>query len=143
MYKGKIYNIVRIEGIKSFGELLSKHGKGHGCEICKPLIGSVLASCWNEYVLDDKHIGLQDTNDIYLGNMQKDGTYSVVPRMAGGEVTPEGLITIGQIAKDYGLYSKLTGGQRVDMFGAKLHQLPDIWTRLVDAGFETGHAYGK
>ena len=138
-----IYNIVRIEGIKSFGELLSKHGKGHGCEICKPLIGSVLASCWNEYVLDDKHIGLQDTNDIYLGNMQKDGTYSVVPRMAGGEVTPEGLITIGQIAKDYGLYTKLTGGQRVDMFGAQLHQLPEIWRRLVDAGFETGHAYGK
>ena len=138
-----IYNIVRIEGIKSFGELLSKHGKGHGCEICKPLVGSVLASCWNEYVLDDKHIGLQDTNDIYLGNMQKDGTYSVVPRMAGGEVTPEGLITIGQIAKDYGLYTKLTGGQRVDMFGAQLHQLPEIWRRLVDAGFETGHAYGK
>ncbi|MFY0642307.1 MAG: nitrite reductase large subunit [Bermanella sp.] len=138
-----IYNIVRIEGIKSFGELLSKHGKGHGCEICKPLIGSVLASCWNEYVLDDKHIGLQDTNDIYLGNMQKDGTYSVVPRMAGGEVTPEGLITIGQIAKDYGLYTKLTGGQRVDMFGAQLHELPEIWRRLVDAGFETGHAYGK
>lgn len=138
-----IYNIVRIEGIKSFSELLSKHGKGHGCEICKPLIGSVLASCWNEYVLDDKHIGLQDTNDIYLGNMQKDGTYSVVPRVPAGEITPEGLIVIGQIAKDYGLYTKITGGQRIDLFGAQLHELPDIWRRLVDAGFETGHAYGK
>lgn len=138
-----IYNIVRIEGIKTFSDLITKHGKGHGCEICKPLVGSVLASCWNDYVLDDKHIGLQDTNDIYLGNMQKDGTYSVVPRMAGGEVTPDGLIVIGQIAKDYGLYTKLTGGQRVDMFGAQLHQLPEIWKRLVDAGFETGHAYGK
>lgn len=138
-----IYNIVRIEGIKSFSELLEKHGNGHGCEICKPLVGSVLASCWNEYVLDDKHIGLQDTNDIYLGNMQKDGTYSVVPRVPGGEITPEGLIIIGQIAKDYGLYTKITGGQRIDLFGAQLHELPGIWTRLVDAGFETGHAYGK
>ncbi|MGR6870898.1 nitrite reductase large subunit NirB [Pseudomonas sp. HK3] len=138
-----IYNIVRIEGIKSFSELLSKHGKGRGCEICKPLVGSVLASCWNEYVLDDKHIGLQDTNDIYLGNMQKDGTYSVVPRIPGGEITPDGLLVIGQVAKDYGLYTKITGGQRIDLFGAQLHELPAIWTRLVDAGFETGHAYGK
>ena len=138
-----IYNLVRIEGIKSFSELLSKHGKGHGCEICKPLVGSVLASCWNEYVLGDKHIGLQDTNDIYLGNMQKDGTYSVVPRVPAGEITPEGLIVIGQIAKDYDLYTKITGGQRIDLFGAQLHELPGIWRRLVDAGFETGHAYGK
>ena len=138
-----IYNIVRIEGIKTFAELLAKYGKGHGCEICKPLVGSVLASCWNEYVLDDKHIGLQDTNDIYLGNMQKDGTYSVVPRIPGGEITPEGLIIIGQIAKDYGLYTKITGGQRIDLFGAQLHELPEIWRRLVDSGFETGHAYGK
>jgi nitrite reductase (NADH) large subunit len=138
-----IYTIVKVEGIKTFNGLLSKHGKGHGCEICKPLVGSVLASVWNEYVLDDKHIGLQDTNDIYLGNMQKDGTYSVVPRMPAGEVTPDGLIEIGQIAKDYGLYTKLTGGQRVDLFGAQLHELPGIWKRLIDAGFETGHAYGK
>jgi len=138
-----IYNIVRVEGIKSFPELLEKHGKGHGCEICKPVAASVLASCWNDYVLDDKHIGLQDTNDIYLGNMQKDGTYSVVPRMPGGEVTADGLILVGQIAKDYGLYTKITGGQRVDLFGAQLHELPEIWKRLVDGGFETGHAYGK
>lgn len=138
-----IYNIVRIEGIKSFSQLLSKYGKGHGCEICKPLVGSVLASCWNEYVLDNKHIGLQDTNDIYLGNMQKDGTYSVVPRIPGGEITPDGLLVIGQVAKDFGLYTKITGGQRIDLFGAQLHELPQIWERLVAAGFETGHAYGK
>ncbi|MEH6346186.1 MAG: nitrite reductase large subunit NirB [Bermanella sp.] len=138
-----IYNIVRVEGIKTFSELLEKHGKGHGCEICKPAAANILASCWNDYVLTDENIGLQDTNDIYLGNMQKDGTYSVVPRMPGGEVTPEGLILVGQIAKDYGLYTKLTGGQRVDLFGAQLHELPEIWQRLVDGGFETGHAYGK
>lgn len=138
-----LYNIVRIEGIQSFDEMIHKHGKGHGCEICKPAIGSILASCYNDYVLDDKHIGLQDTNDIFLGNMQKDGTYSVVPRMPGGEVTPDGLIAVGQVAKEYGLYTKITGGQRVDMFGAQLHQLPEIWKKLIAAGFETGHAYGK
>lgn len=138
-----LYNIIRVEGIQSFQELLEKHGKGHGCEICKPAVGSILASVYNEYVLDEKHISLQDTNDIYLGNMQKDGTYSVVPRMPGGEVTPEGLLVIGQIAKDFGLYTKITGGQRIDLFGAQLHELPKIWKRLVDAGFETGHAYGK
>jgi len=107
------------------------------------VVGSILASCWNEYVLKDEHIGLQDTNDIYLGNMQKDGTYSVVPRIAGGEITPDKLIVLGEVARDYGLYTKITGGQRVDLFGAQLHQLPDIWRTLVDAGFETGHAYGK
>ncbi|MCG8611488.1 MAG: nitrite reductase large subunit NirB [Pseudomonadales bacterium] len=138
-----LYNIVRVENIRSFKDLLSKHGKGHGCEICKPAVGSILASCWNDYILEDNHIGLQDTNDIYLGNMQKDGTYSIVPRVAGGEITPEKLIVLGEIAQKYGLYTKITGGQRIDLFGAQLHQLPEIWRLLVDAGFETGHAYGK
>jgi nitrite reductase (NADH) large subunit len=86
---------------------------------------------------------LQDTNDRFLANMQRDGTYSVVPRMAGGEVTPDGLIAVGRIAKKYDLYTKLTGGQRVDMFGARLEQLPFIWEELIEAGFESGHAYGK
>lgn len=139
----EIYHLVRVGEIKTFDEMLEKHGKGHGCEICKPAVGSVLASCWNDYVLKDEHIGLQDTNDIFLGNMQKDGTYSVVPRVAGGEITPDKLIVLGEVAKEFGLYTKITGGQRVDLFGAQLHQLPAIWTKLVDAGFETGHAYGK
>ena len=123
--------------------MLAEHGKGHGCEICKPTIGSILASFENEYVLKDEHIGLQDTNDIFLGNMQKDGTYSIVPRVAGGEITPDKLIVLGEVAKEYDLYTKITGGQRIDLFGAQLHELPDIWKKLVDAGFETGHAYGK
>ena len=139
----ELADIVRIKKIKSFGELLDSHGKGLGCEICKPAVASILASFWNEFVLDKKHIGLQDTNDIFLGNMQKDGTYSIVPRIAGGEITPEKLIVLGQVAKDYKLYTKITGGQRIDLFGAQLHQLPAIWKVLVDAGFETGHAYGK
>ncbi len=138
-----LYNLIMVEEIKSFSELLDKHGSGKGCEICKQAVGSILASYWNEYVLKNEHIGLQDTNDTFLANVQKDGTYSVVPRMTGGEVSPEGLIAIGQIAKKYGLYTKVTGGQRVDMFGARVDQLPLIWQELIDAGFESGHAYGK
>ncbi len=138
-----LYNIIRIEEIKTFDSLLSTHGHGHGCEICKPLIGSLLASCWNEYILDTPHVGLQDTNDTFMANMQKDGTYSVVPRVPGGEITPDQLITIGQVGKKYNLYAKVTGGQRIDLFGARLEQLPAIWKELIDAGMETGHAYGK
>ncbi len=139
----ELADIVRIKKIKTFDELLDGHGHGLGCDICKPATASILAAFWNEYVLDEKHIGLQDTNDIFLGNMQKDGTYSIVPRVAGGEITPEKLIVLGQVAKEYKLYTKITGGQRIDLFGAQLHQLPAIWKVLVDAGFETGHAYGK
>ncbi len=139
----ELYHIVRVEGIRSFSDLLTKHGKGLGCEICKPAAGSILASCWNEHVLDEPHVGLQDTNDRFMANMQKDGTYSIVPRIAGGEITPDKLIVLGQVGKKYNLYTKITGGQRVDLFGAKLHELPLIWKELIDAGFETGHAYGK
>ena len=136
-------HLVRIHEIHSFDELIERHGQGQGCEICKPAVGSILASTWNEYVLRREHVGLQDTNDRYLANIQRDGTYSVVPRLAGGEVTPDQLITLGLVAKKYGLYTKVTGGQRVDMFGARLDQLPAIWAELVAAGFESGHAYGK
>ncbi|WP_039912353.1 nitrite reductase large subunit NirB [Cellvibrio mixtus] len=139
----ELADIVRIKQIKTFDDLLDQHGRGLGCDICKPAVGSILAGFWNEYVLDKKHIGLQDTNDIFLGNMQKDGSYSIVPRIAGGEITPEKLIVLGEVAKEYKLYTKITGGQRIDLFGAQLHQLPAIWKKLVDAGFETGHAYGK
>ncbi|MGB2337583.1 MAG: nitrite reductase (NAD(P)H), partial [Alcanivorax sp.] len=97
----------------------------------------------NDWVLNKPHAGLQDTNDYFLGNMQRDGTYSIVPRVAGGEITPDKLIVLGEVAKQYDLYTKITGGQRVDLFGARVEQLPEIWKILVDAGFETGHAYGK
>nr|WP_314422203.1 nitrite reductase large subunit NirB [uncultured Erwinia sp.] len=139
----EIYHLVRAGNIRSFEELIHKHGQGSGCEICKPLAGSILASCWNDYLLKPQHLPLQDTNDRYFANIQKDGTYSVVPRIPAGEITPDGLIAIGQVAKRYNLYTKITGGQRVDLFGARLEQLPEIWQLLVDAGFETGHAYGK
>lgn len=139
----ELFHLVRVHRIRSFGDLLSRFGSGGGCEICKPAVASILASTWNEHVLHDEHVGLQDTNDRFLANIQRDGTYSVVPRIAGGEVTPDQLMELGRIAKKYDLYTKITGGQRVDMFGARLEQLPNIWAELVAAGFESGHAYGK
>ncbi len=140
----ELYGIIRVEGIKRFEDVLARHGKGSiGCDICKPAIGSILASCWNEPVMDPALVPLQDTNDTFMANMQKNGTYSVVPRIAGGEITPDKLIVLGEVARKYDLYTKITGGQRIDLFGAQLHQLPDIWAELIAAGFETGHAYGK
>ncbi|WP_306085219.1 nitrite reductase large subunit NirB [Pseudomonas sp. gcc21] len=140
----ELYDIVRVNRITRFDELLAKHGRGHiGCDICKPAVGSILASCWNQPITDPTLVPLQDTNDTFMANMQKNGTYSIVPRIAGGEITPDKLITLGAVAKKYDLYTKITGGQRIDLFGAQLHQLPDIWGELIEAGFETGHAYGK
>jgi nitrite reductase (NADH) large subunit len=159
----ELYDIVRVEGIKTFSELMEKHGSkvGHGlgcssaprhgcssaprlgCDICKPAVASILASCFNEPITDAAHIPLQDTNDTFMANMQKNGTYSVVPRVPGGEITPDKLVVLGQVAQKYNLYTKVTGGQRIDLFGARLEDLPAIWGELIEAGFETGHAYGK
>jgi nitrite reductase (NADH) large subunit len=139
----QLFHLIRVGQLRSFGDTLAKHGRGLGCDICKPAIASILASCWNEFVLKRDQAVLQDTNDYFLANLQRDGTYSVVPRVPGGEITPDKLITIGSVAKKYGLYTKITGGQRIDLFGARVHQLPLIWRELIDAGFESGHAYGK
>jgi len=139
----ELFHLVRIGGLKTFDDILGKHGQGRGCDICKPAVASILAACWNEYILKPKHAPLQDTNDRFLANLQKDGTYSIVPRVPGGEILPEKLVVLGNVAKKYGLYTKITGAQRIDLFGARVEQLPLIWRELVDAGFESGHAYGK
>ena len=138
-----LFTIAQTSQIKTFDELIAAHGKGSGCDICKPAVGSIMASLWNEHVLESDLVPLQDTNDTFMANMQKDGTYSVVPRVAGGEILPEQLIALGKVGKKYGLYTKITGGQRIDLFGAKMNDLPEIWGALIDAGFETGHAYAK
>ena len=138
-----LFDIIKVKGIRTFEELIRDHGLGYGCEICKPVATSIFASLWNESITDTSHHTLQDTNDRFLANMQRGGLYSVVPRVPGGEIAPDKLITLGTVAKKYGLYSKITGGQRVDLFGAQLHQLPSIWEELIEAGFESGHAYGK
>jgi nitrite reductase (NADH) large subunit len=139
----ELFEIITIHGYKSFDDVVTGHGKGRGCDVCKPAVASILASLLNHHVLSSDAVSLQDTNDAYLANIQKNGTYSVVPRIPGGEITPEKLIAIGQVAKEFGLYTKITGGQRIDLFGARMEQLPEIWRQLVDAGFESGHAYGK
>ncbi|GAA0792169.1 nitrite reductase large subunit NirB [Marinobacterium sediminicola] len=139
----ELFHLIRVGQIKSFGELISRHGSGGGCEICKPAVASILASCWNEHVHTPDLLPLQDTNDTFMANMQKNGTYSVVPRIPGGEITPKMLIALGEVGDKYQLYTKITGGQRIDLFGATLDELPLIWEELIAAGFETGHAYGK
>ncbi|CAG6393032.1 nitrite reductase large subunit NirB [Streptomyces cocklensis] len=151
--RAELYEIVLALRISSYRELLDAHGREgargtDGCEVCKPAVASILASLAatvgaSVHVLDGEQAALQDTNDHFLANMQKNGSYSIVPRIPGGEITPERLIVIGEVARDFGLYTKITGGQRIDLFGARVEQLPLIWTRLVDAGFESGHAYGK
>jgi nitrite reductase (NADH) large subunit len=137
----ELFDIVKSMKVESYDELLERYGKGDGCETCKPAVASILASLWNDMIL--KQDTIQDTNDRYLANIQRGGTYSVVPRVPGGEITPEKLIVLGQVAIKYDLYCKITGGQRIDLFGAKVNDLPKIWEELTDAGFESGHAYGK
>jgi nitrite reductase (NADH) large subunit len=137
----ELFDLVRVRGYRTFDEIIDKVGRGNGCEICKPAVASILASQYNDMILD--HETLQDTNDRYLANIQRGGLYSVVPRIPGGEITPDKLLVLAQVAKKYGLYTKITGGQRIDLFGARLNQLPSIWEELVAAGFESGHAYGK
>ncbi len=137
----ELYDIIKVKGIKSYDQLLNTHGAGDGCETCKPAVASLLSSIWNDLILKEDTI--QDSNDRFLANIQRGGTYSVVPRIAGGEITPQKLSAIGRIAEKYNLYTKITGGQRIDMFGARVDQLPDIWEELIAEGFESGHAYGK
>jgi nitrite reductase (NADH) large subunit len=139
----ELFHLVRVGNLRTFEAVIRKHGRGLGCDVCKPVVASIFASTWNEHVLKPKHAPLQDTNDHFLANLQKDGTYSVVPRIPGGEITPDKLIVLGAVARKYGLYTKITGGQRIDLFGARTEQLPLIWQELVAAGFESGHAYGK
>jgi nitrite reductase (NADH) large subunit len=141
--RAELFEIVQATDTRTFSALISKYGKGSGCDICKPVVASILASTDSDHILHRNQAGLQDTNDHFLANIQKNGTYSVVPRMPGGECTPEQLIVIGEVARDFGLYTKVTGGQRIDLFGARVEQLPAIWKRLVDAGMESGQAYGK
>lgn len=137
----ELLDLIKMNKIETYDQVLDTFGKGDGCEVCKPAVASILASLWNDLIL--KQDTIQDSNDRFLANIQKGGTYSVVPRIPGGEITPDKLIVIGQVAKDFNLYTKITGGQRIDLFGAHLVDLPVIWSKLIDAGFESGHAYGK
>ncbi|PYI32346.1 nitrite reductase NiiA [Aspergillus indologenus CBS 114.80] len=141
-----LYNIIAVKQLKTFEDVMGAVGKNPeslGCELCKPAIASILSSLFNPHIMDKGYHDLQETNDRFLANIQRNGTFSVVPRVPGGEITADKLIAIGQVAKKYNLYCKITGGQRIDMFGAKKQDLLDIWTELVNAGMESGHAYAK
>lgn len=144
--RADLYNIISVKKLKTLQEVMKEAGNdpdSQGCEACKPSIGSIFSSLYNKHVMDKPIHGLQETNDRYLGNIQRNGTYSVVPRVSAGEITPDKLIVIGNVAKKYDLYTKITGGQRIDMFGAKKQDLLDIWKILVEGGMESGHAYAK
>ncbi|KAG7826677.1 hypothetical protein KL920_005279 [Ogataea angusta] len=144
--RADLFSLIMVKNFRSFRRVMEELGSdpsSAGCEICKPTIGSILSTLYNRHLLKKEVHGLQDTNDRYLGNIQRNGTFSVVPRMSAGEVTPEKLVSIGQIAKKYGVYTKITGAQRLDLFGVKKSDLPKIWKDLNEAGFESGQAYGK
>ncbi|OBK51252.1 nitrite reductase large subunit [Mycobacterium kubicae] len=141
--RAELFEIISATEIRTFSGLLQRYGRGMGCDICKPVVASILASTGSEHILEGEQAALQDSNDHFLANIQRNGSYSVVPRVPGGDIKPEHLILIGEIAQDFGLYTKITGGQRIDLFGARVDQLPAIWQRLVDGGMESGHAYGK
>ncbi|MGV0807897.1 nitrite reductase large subunit NirB [Mycolicibacterium setense] len=141
--RAEMFEIISATEIRTFSGLIEKFGTGKGCDICKPTVASILASTSSDHILEGEQASLQDSNDHFLANIQKNGSYSVVPRVPGGDITPEQLILIGEIARDFDLYTKITGGQRIDMFGARVEQLPEIWRRLVEGGMESGQAYGK
>jgi nitrite reductase (NADH) large subunit len=141
--RAELFELVSATSVRTFSGLIERFGRGTGCDICKPVVASILASTGSDHILDGEQASLQDSNDHFLANIQRNGSYSVVPRVPGGDITPAQLILIGEIARDFDLYTKITGGQRIDMFGARVEQLPDIWRRLVEGGMESGHAYGK
>lgn len=144
--RADLYNIISVKRLKTLTEVMKEAGNDPdslGCEACKPSIGSIFSSLYNQHVMDKPIHGLQETNDRFLANIQRNGTFSVIPRVSGGEITPEKLIVIGNVAKKYNLYTKITGGQRIDLFGAKKQDLIAIWGELVAGGLESGHGYAK
>jgi len=113
-----------------------------GCAACRPALNYYLLARWPEEYADDAQSRF--INERAHGNIQKDGTYSVVPRMFGGLVKPDELRAIADVCDKYDVPEmKVTGGQRIDLFGVKKEDLPPMWKDLTAAGFVSGHAYGK
>jgi nitrite reductase (NADH) large subunit len=113
-----------------------------GCASCRPALNYYLLARWPAEYQDDAQSRF--INERAHGNIQKDGTYSVVPRIFGGETSAQQLMDLGRIAEKWKVPTvKFTGGQRIDMLGIKKEELPGIWGDLSAAGFVSGHAYGK
>ena len=114
----------------------------NGCASCRPALNYYLISTWPHLAKDDPQSRF--INERAHANIQKDGSYSVVPRMWGGLTTPDELRAIADVAEKYSIPTvKVTGGQRIDLLGAKKADLPKIWADLGKAGMVSGHAYGK
>jgi nitrite reductase (NADH) large subunit len=113
-----------------------------GCHSCRPALNYYMLSSWPKEYADDPQSRF--INERVHANIQKDGTYSVVPRIWGGVTNPRELRAIADISEKYKVPTvKITGGQRIDLLGVKKDDLPKMWADLSDAGFVSGHAYGK
>ena len=113
-----------------------------GCQACRPALNYYLLSAWPGEYQDDSQS--RYINERAHANIQKDGTYSVIPRIWGGVTSPHELRAIADVAEKYHVPTvKITGGQRIDMLGVKKEDLPKMWGDLSRAGFVSGHAYGK
>jgi nitrite reductase (NADH) large subunit len=131
--------ILRSQRLKSVQDVLEIYGNGLGCEVCKPALSYMLDMLWcGEH---DEDRSARFINDRVHANIQKDGTFSVIPRIRGGVTTPEELHRIADVATKYRVpMVKITGSQRIDLLGVKKADLPHIWA---DLGMPSGQAYTK
>lgn len=131
--------ILRGQKLKSVQEVLDIYGNGQGCEVCKPALSYMLDMLWCGEHQEDR--SARFINDRVHANIQKDGTFSVVPRIRGGVTSPEELRRIAGVAEKYHVpMVKITGSQRIDLLGVKKADLPKIWA---DLGMPSGQAYTK
>jgi nitrite reductase (NADH) large subunit len=132
------------EGLKSMPAVMQalEWKTPDGCPTCRPALNYYLLCAWPAEYVDDKQSRF--VNERVHANIQKDGTYSVVPRMWGGVTTPAELRAIADVADKFNIPTvKCTGGQRIDLLGVRKDDLPAVWADLNAAGMVSGHAYGK
>ena len=135
----RLREIVRAQKLKSVEEVLAVYGNRKGCEVCKPALSYMLDMLWCGDHDEDR--SARFINDRVHANIQKDGAFSVVPRMRGGVTTPDELRRIADVAEKYNVpMVKVTGSQRLDLLGVKKSDLPDVWR---DLGMPSGQAYTK
>jgi nitrite reductase (NADH) large subunit len=135
----KLRDIIRSQKLRSVQDVLDVYGNGRGCEVCKPALSYLVDVVWcGEH---DEDRSARFINDRVHANIQKDGTFSVVPRMRGGVTTPAELRRIADVAEKYNVpMVKVTGSQRIDLLGVRKSDLPSIWSEL---GMPSGQAYAK
>ncbi len=135
----KLRDILRSQRLRSVQEVLDIYGNGHGCEVCKPALSYMMDMLWCGDHDEDR--SARFINDRVHANIQKDGTFSVVPRMRGGVTSAKELRRIADVAEKYSVpMVKITGSQRIDLLGVKKSDLPKMWA---DLGMPSGQAYTK